>query len=363
MALFGDRKLKLLEDTIEREQSPLNYVNLIKYLQTKGNFDRAYGFAEQAVKDFPHSDELFGLYYPLLKGQLQPQIKQLREAIDTNPSVNAYVQLAEIYKDLREEEEALRLCRQAIEKFTNDDSPYLIIGELRLLRFYKDLLARDGQLARENLEKAFEINPKNYRALLTLSKFYLQIGAVTKANQRLKDLLFFAPEDETIRKLLDTALELEKPSHEDMDILLQNVEVSRALFHTLPGTRTAEQKVVLSPEIFQKPLESLDEVPSIFCLLVCDDEGNLIAHYAEDDVDFNTLYEVASGIYQTVQNSSKKMDLGKFQTNQIDGPFGSIHIVASYPVVYIVFGAPGVYKEIQKFISKVPVNSTGVSYA
>lgn len=368
MQLFGDRKLKEYEEAVKKNPSPLTYMNLVKYLQSKGNEVKAVAVLEKAVKELPDSDQLFAMYFPYLKNKLQPEIKKLREVIETRPNVVAFSQLAEIYKDLREEDEAFRLCREAIKLFANDDSPYLIIGEIRLRRFYQDLLARDGKLAKENLEKAFEINPKNYRALLVLAKFYLQIGAVTKAKRRLKDILLFAPEDENIKGFLETAMGMEKPAHEDMDVLLQTVEQKGALFHTLEGTRNVASKVVPSPEVFQDPLNTLRTVPTILCMLVCDEEANLLAHYAQDEVDFSSFYEIASCIYLAVNESSKQMDIGKFQHNQIEGSFGSIHIVAIETIVYIAFGAPNVkakqvYREVTRFISKIPFHSQGVPYA
>ena len=353
------KELKRLEEAARRTPSPNTFSALIKKLIQTGDEERALQEAEQAKLQFPDSDEIFDLYSRLKKAQVHVQIENLKKITEERPTPAAYAQLAEIYKDLREEENSLKYCRQAIEKFPNDDSPYLIMGELRLQRFYKDLLIKDGQIAIENLEKAAELNNKNYKALVTLSKIYLQIGAISKSREKLRAILKFAPEDDNIKKMLEVSNKVSKPSHEDVDILLQVVEDQRKLYYNL-GEKKEEQKIDLTSllPIFQNALESLKETECLACVLICDIEGNLIAHHAREGIDLNTYYEIASSIYQTVQDSSRQMDIGRFQRCQIEGDFGSIHIAGSEGVVYIAFGsvqekAKLIYKHLKKLMSKV----------
>jgi len=347
-----------LEKAVRKAPSPTNYSELITQYQNAGKADKALSTANQAIYYFPDSEEICDLYYRIKKKQVQAQIDNLRYVIESNPTPVAYAQLAEIYGDLRDQDTALSLCRESIEKFPNDDATHLVIGEIRAERFYSDFQERNGKLAIESLEKACDINPQNYRALLCLSKLYLQIGAISKAIQKLKDILLFSPGDEIVEQLLKTANQIKKPAHEDQYILFQKIEQDGKLFMLLEDSKQTTIRPIDRPEVFEKPLNALNKVSSIICLLVCDRDGTLVAHHAKDGVDYNTCYEIAASIFQTIQESSRQMDIGQFQHSQIEGAFGVIHIVSLQEVVYIVFGFKEVkplevYKELQSFVSSV----------
>lgn len=368
MGLFDNLKLKRelerLEEAVRKSPSPANYCALIKKYrdsEEKDKAEKALFWAQQGIEQFPDADDVFELYFRLRKTEVQKEIETLTQVIQTRPTPVAYAQLAEIYKDLREEETALKYCRQAIQKFPQDDSPYLIIGQLRLRRFYKDYIAKDGHLALENLEKASQINSRNYKSLLSMAKLYLQIGALTKARQKLKNILLFAPEDGDVKNLIELSTKIPKPAHEDVDILLQIVEQERKLYHYLD---TTQQESVSSPPVEEivQALEScqniLEKNAGILCLLICDKDGNLISHYAREGADFNTYYEVASSIFQNVQDSSRQMDFGRFQRGQIEGPFGNICLIGTKGIAFTSFCTPAVkpeqnFKYLQKLVNVI----------
>jgi tetratricopeptide (TPR) repeat protein len=358
MGLFDFKQkneLIKLEKAAREAPSPSTYSALIiKYGQLEDE-ESALREAQLAIEKFPDSEELFELYSKLRRGQVKNEIEALKKAIEERPSTAAFSQLAEIYKDLRDEDSALRYCRAAIEKFPNDDSPYLIIGELRLRRFYRDFLVKDAMISIENLEKTVELNTRNYKALLLIAKLYLQIGGITKARQKLKTILLFAPEDGEVKKLLEISSKVSKPQHEDLDIMLQTIEENRELYYPLDDNKSRViRKESLSPELFQPLLDNLISNQSISCLLVCDQEGNRIAQCAKEDVDVNTYYEVAATTYQTVQDASRQMDIGRIQRCQIEGPFGAVFIVGTQGPIYIAFGPQDVKAEqIKKVLDRL----------
>lgn len=350
---------KNLEDTIKSAPTAENYTALVKSLKVKGDIAKAWEYIEQAKQKFPRTKEIVDLYVSIARVKWRPEVERLKKLINEGVTSPALVQLAEIYKELGEEEESLSLCIKAIENSPNDDTPHFILGQIRLERFYKDFLERDGLIAQEHLERAFEINPQNYKSLIALAKFYLQIGALKKAQQRLTKILTFTPEDESIHKLMSICNEAEKPPVEDVEYLLSSIEQERKLFYDLEGRRQ-KREIIFSPDVFQGALDSLATVPEILCLLICDEEGILIAHYARDNIDFNIYYEVSSCIHQNVQNASRQMDIGKFQRSEVSGPFGCIQMVAADNILYTAFGHSEaksnlVYRELQKFISKIPI--------
>lgn len=349
---------KNLEDTVKTAPTIENYTALVKSLKIKGDVAKAWEYIEQAKQKFPKVRGIVDLYISLARVKWRPEIERLKKLIHQGVISPALVQLAEIYKELGEEEEALSLCLKAIENSPNDDTPHYILGQIRLGRFYKDFLERDGLIAREHLEKSFEINPQHYKSLLALAKFYLQVGAIKKAQQRLSKILTFAPEDENIHNLISICNEVEKSQIEDIEILLSSIEQDRKLFYDLEGSRQ-KREIIISPDVFQNALDSLATVLEIECLLICDEEGILIAHYAQENVDFNIYYEVSVGIHQNVQHSSRQMDIGKFQRSEISGLFGCIQMIAVNNILYTAFGSSEtksnlVYRKLQNFISQVP---------
>ena len=360
------KDLERLEKTAREIPSTENFLALIKKYMSLGDQDNALRVAKQAIDQFTEAEDIFEIYSKLRRQQAQEEIENLKKILKQRPTPNAFTQLAEIYKDLREDETAMKYCRQAIEMFPNDDRAYCILGELRLRRFYSDLLAKDGQIAMTNLEKAFELNIKNYRSLLALSKFYLQIGMVQKARQRLKNILLFAPEDENVKKFLDVSANVPKPPNEDIDVLLHQIESQRRLHYSLDKENQpvilSSSSSSLSPEIFQEALETLKGSEGLICLIICDEDGNLIARYARENIDIYTYYEVMVSIYQTVQDSSRQMDLGRFQKTEVEGPFGNIYIVVSDGIVYMSMGESSaksdcLKKYLQQLIKNISFNT------
>jgi predicted regulator of Ras-like GTPase activity (Roadblock/LC7/MglB family) len=238
-----------------------------------------------------------------------------------------------------------------------------------LRRFYKDFVAKDGQISTTNLEKAVDINQRNYKALVVLAKFYMQIGAIKRAEDKLTKILRFAPDDDKVKEMLETCKKIAKPSYEDVDILLHMAEEQRRLYFSLEKDKTeGVPSALLSPDFFQTPLESLKNSEGLLCLLICSEEGKLIAHYAKENIDITSLYEVASSIYQIVQDSSRQMDMGRFQRCQIDGPWGTLHIIGAEGLVYAGVGTREVKQEqiskyVQHFISKVAFMKKGLPNA
>lgn len=362
MGLFESKPkkdLERLEKAAYEDPTSYNLTALVKKYWELNDEENAIRVAKQALDRFPDVDEIFEIYSRLRKNKSQKEIETLKKMIEERPTPNLFAQISEIYTDLRDEDTAIYYCRKAMDMFPNDDNAYLIIGELRLRRFYMDFLAKDGILAMENLEKASEINNKNYKALLALAKFYLQIGLVNKARQRLKNILLFAPEDDNARELLELSFKIPKPSHEDLDFLLQSIEDQRQLYYKL-DKETSIIAITPTAEMFREPLESLKDMPGINLFLVCEEgTAKLITHYQKDDSqNLQAVHEIASNIYKAVQISSHQMDLGRFHKSELEGKFGSLHILTSEHVVYIIFANPEIKRDqvrkyIQDFIIKV----------
>ena len=357
MGLFNNflekKRLERLKREVENEMTPENLTILINKYEELGDIENAIRLANEGLEAFPNSDSIFRLYYDIRKKQAAAEIEMYKNKIAKRPNLSSYTQLAEIYKDLREEPTALKFCQEAMKLFPNEDKPYLIFGEVHLGRFYKNLLIKEAKTAVENLEKAFEINNRNYKALLTLSKFYLQIGLINKARVRLKSILLFAPEDEKAKQLLEKSAKIPKPPQEDIDILLNQIEIQKKLYYNLNKEQQSNFTSSLSPEIFQKTLEYLGTIEEITALLICDEEGNLIVHHAKENIDIYTYYEIASSIYNAIQDSARQLELGRLERSELDGNFGRIRIIGRKGVIYVAFSSSKLKTEqLESYLEK-----------
>jgi len=148
--------------------------------------------------------------------------------------------------------------------------------------------------------------------------------------------------------LLNLSSSIPKAPQEDLDILLHNIETERKLYYNLEKeSQEEEEKNPLSQEMFVKPLEALQKtnIDNLLALFICDEYGNCMGYYAKPDVDAEIYYDVGMYIYQTVQNSSRQMDLGRLQKTEIDSPIGCIHIQCSENIIYLGFSTPEARKE------------------
>ncbi len=358
-SIKNKKELEKLEKAAKEDPTSYNLTVLVKKYWEIGDIDNAIRIAKQALDSFPDVDEVFEIYSRLRKNQAQKEIEALKKMIEERPSPSVFAQIAEVYTDLRDEDTTLKYCRDSIEMFPKDDSAYLIIGELRLRRFYMDLLEKDGRLAMENLERAYEINNKNYKALISLAKFYLQIGMLSKAQQRLKSIALFAPEDDVVRELSEVLKKIPQPPHQNLDFLLQSIEDQHQLHYKLE--KDTSSKITITPEIFIEPLEGLKEMTGVRVLLICSKSGNLINSYKKDDVEtIDLVYEIGMSIFNAIQESSKQMDLGRFHKSELETPIGSFHFIISEEVIYIFLSQENVRrdqmrKHIQEFLVKVAI--------
>lgn len=99
-------------------------------------------------------------------GQIEVAITQMREALHIDAKNHAaWYALADIYTDQRRYEEALEPARRAVEMLADEPMYHLIYG---IALFRTDALTN----ARTHLERAIELEPRLFRAHLTLGRIY-----------------------------------------------------------------------------------------------------------------------------------------------------------------------------------------------
>jgi tetratricopeptide (TPR) repeat protein len=334
------RALQKLERQVETSPTPSNMATLAERYVHLGQIDKAFEISQQGVEAFPNSEKILRTFRYVKKLQLQGKIRALNEIIGKNPNPTSYGQLAMIYKDLGETHKAVDICNDLTSKFPLSENSYLIIGEIRYQRFHEDLLAKDGQLAIENLEKALELNESNYKALLLSAEIYVEIGALNLALRNLEIILQFAPTDERVRRLRDEARESDAPDvdPEEIEWLFIQVENRRQFTNIIRGLE-AEKLIVsvagpsaeqfdINEEMVRRQVNRLAKMPGLIGAIAMNkNDGNIIADRIVLRVKKDDFDNVIKKIYRESHNACLRMDVGGFGNGIIQGPFGHLHLV------------------------------------
>jgi tetratricopeptide (TPR) repeat protein len=337
------RELGRLERQVELNPTPSNMATLAERYIHMGDTDKAFEIAQQGVKAFPNSEKVLRTFRYIKKSQLQAKIRDLTSTIQKNPNPVAYGQLAMIYKDLGDTHKAVDICTDLTKKFPLSENSYLIIGEIRYQRFHEDLLAKDGQLAIENLEKALELNSSNYKALLLSAEIYVEIGMLGKAVSNLKQILSFAPTDDHVSRLLQEAQALEaeqgEVDEEETEWLFIQVENRRQFTNIIRGPEFDKMIVPVSgpsavkyrinQDVLKRQVGSLGKMPGLLGALAMEKEtGNILADRIVLRIKKEDLEDMVKTVFRVSHNAALRMDVGSLSNGWVSGPFGNLHVVA-----------------------------------
>ena len=148
---FKTSPIKKLEDEAESNPSPDSLTALAQKHIEMGNFAEALQVADRGLHTYKASVKLKDIVGFVRKKQSHDNVKHLRDEIRVRPSTLAYSQLASIYRDLGDIDQALDLLTECTEKFTEDQSAFRMLGQIRLENFLQEVIAYDGQHALEAL--------------------------------------------------------------------------------------------------------------------------------------------------------------------------------------------------------------------
>jgi tetratricopeptide (TPR) repeat protein len=337
------RALQKLEHQVESNPTPSNMSTLAERYIHLGQIDKAFEISQQGVEAFPGSEKILRTFRYIKKLQLQSKIRSLNEIIAKNPNPTSYGQLAMIYKDLGETHKAVDICADLTEKFPLSENSYLIIGEIRYQRFHEDLLAKDGQIAIENLEKALDLNSSNYKALLLSAEIYIAIGCLGLAITNLEQILNFAPTDDRVRRLHDEANEMvgdESIDRDEIEWLFVQVENRRQFTNIIRGMDaeriimpvSAAEEVAsydINEEAVRRQVNRLSKMPGLIGAIAMNREtGSIIADRIVLRVKKEDFDNVIKTIHRVSHDACLRMDVGGFSSGIIQGPFGHLHMLS-----------------------------------
>jgi tetratricopeptide (TPR) repeat protein len=327
--LFTHIRLFCLRRQARKHPSPAAWAALSERYLAMGDAAEAYSVAEEGLRDFPTSERLHDLRRLIQKENLRERVKALRQSIRRRPDPYLYARLADVFRQLGELSKAETIAEECKSRFPCDENPYLVVGEIRSGRFKKELMARDGRLAVENLERAVSLNPDNLKGRMQLAEVYAALGANSRALPHLLHLAESTPDDERIRGLISEVGS--RPVEEgDLNALLRSAERKRKTPYPFCNgeARSAATHVSVTRlsnrDVIRRSAAALFGIRNLKGLYVACDELGTVEVKEDPTLEANGFSKSASKILKAAEASSRKMDMGGFSQGFIEGSFGRI---------------------------------------
>ena len=303
--------------------------------------ENAAAMAKQSLEYYPASPSIQESYRIYKKVKYQEEIRRLNLQIKDRPNPSAYAMLAELYGEIGETDKTLDLCREAIRKFPDYEGTYLIVGKIRYRRYREAGLPKDGMLAVEFFEKALKLNSKNYKTLMQLGEIYLELGMPAKATEKFKTVLYFAPEDQRAKELLDYAQA--QPPEPDSDIEDRFKELKEQRDAQTSERRTSR----FSIEELEFKLKEFPVFTGLYAVTITTAQGRKLASRIEaEQLSEEPVRESMAAIFKGADNSSLRMDIGQFEEGIISGQHYLVNLFKFENLVCAILASSQIKPEI-----------------
>lgn len=312
-----------------------------------GDFDAALRTVAGGLARYPEAAALRDLNLTILRAQSHASMQDLRQRVATHRDPEAFEQLISIYLDTNMREEAMRAARDFATACPQGAAPHVILGELSLESWFRDLQARDGHRAHGHLMRATELEPKALKPLLLLAEFYYCAGALQSLSALGRKLEQIDPDDAEVLPALEMIADHGDPSaSENLDGRMAQIELEDCLANEptswpagttrLTGSQLTEGRTqVVAKQLVRDGVA--DEV------VVLQRSGTLLAHarekqsdqaargrrrpvelVTETETDKDGLADVVRDVAHTISVQARELDLGAFRHCAIEGPFGRV---------------------------------------
>jgi len=317
------KELRRLEQRAREEPSPTTFVDLGQvYINLEMN-DKAQRVAEDGLALFPKSVELRKLLDCARRGLRKQRAVELRTKLTRSPNPKLYRELAQLQIDLGDMTALHATCQEWSVRFPDDAGAWLVLGQARLLNFYRDLAAREGQEAVRCLERAVQMDGEDVQARRLLGEVLYRIGAVSTALDHLQALQAHEEQDPELQALLRHVSSL--PDHgSDVDSLLDEVEEHGCLAH--PSMTAAQPRASQDESLgrIRDSLAQVAEIPGVRKAAYIKGSRALVKGAIRDGKD--PFLRVVRVVAKATHRFARRMDIGSASKSVVDGPFGHICI-------------------------------------
>lgn len=315
------KELRRLEQRAREEPSPSTFVDLGQVHINLEMHQKAQRVAEDGLALFPKSTELRQLLECARRGLRKQRAADLRARLTRSPAGKSYRELAMLQIDLGDTAGLHATCQEWSVRFPGDPGAWLVLGQARLLGFYRDLAAREGHEAVRCLERAVQMDGDDVQARRLLAEVLYRIGAVQRAVDHLQVMRSLKPDDPEISALLQHVANLADHG-DDVDALLGEVEEHGCLANPSLAAVVARPQ---QDETMSRARDSLTHVaglPGVRKAAFIKGTRALVKGAIRDGKD--PFLRVARVVAKAAHRFARRLDIGSASKSIVDGDFGHV---------------------------------------
>ncbi|MBL8751522.1 MAG: tetratricopeptide repeat protein [Planctomycetes bacterium] len=317
------KELRDLETRAREEPSPSTFVDLGQVYINLEMHDKAQRVAEDGLALFPKSTELRQLVDCAHRGAGRQRIAELRAKLTRSPSPKTFRELAQLLVDLGDSAGLQSICQEWSVRFPGDAGAWLVIGQMRLVNFYRDLAAREGAEAVRCLEQAVRMDANDAKARKLLGEVLYRIGAVRKSQEHLTTLQEFDPNDAEVAALLQHVSGL-ADSGGDVAALLADVESQGCLLHPPLAAALPRGPQEDSIALVREGLAQVATIPGVRKATFIQGSRALVKGAIRDGRD--PFLRVVRVVAKAAHRFTRRLDIGSANKTVLEGDFGRICI-------------------------------------
>ncbi len=314
------KELRRLEQRAREQPAPTTFVDLGQVYLNLEMQDKAERIAEDGLALFPKSPELRQLLECARRGIRNKRAAELRAKVTRAPSPKLYRELAGVLVDLGDSASLHSTCQEWGTRFPDDAGCWLVLGQARLVSFYRDLASREGLEAVRCLDRAVQMEPSNVEARRLLGELLYRIGAVRAAEQHLVQLQAVDLADEEVAALLRHVATLSDHG-DDLEALLDDVESHGSLRHAslAAAPRGGGDE---SMARVRDGLAQVAAMPGVVKATFIRGSKALVKGAIRDGKD--PFLRVARVVAKAAHRFARRLDIGSANKTIVEGPFGDI---------------------------------------
>lgn len=332
----GDSKIKKLEAQMAARPTAAVFVELAALYREAGEEAKATQLLKRGASMFPTSHEILAMQKDAEKASREAEKQRLHEKIRANANPILYARLAELYKSDGDLNNTIEVSRAGIKQFPKYGGCFLVLGQVYYER-------KEVDNARENLEKAVELDKYNYMALKLLAQVYLELNRPADAVKKLEDILYFAPGDEAIKTMLAEAQRVAGIGPAKAPAAAAGEPDKAGAAHRTPQGKAPEAAPRRSASSALKDVDIgaeikvLKEVPGVMGAMLVDAYGLVIASALDDNIEEELAGALITNIYRTASTNAPYMGVGTFEEGVVEGEEGHIHLMLMGDMTLAVF--------------------------
>lgn len=316
------KELRDLEQRAREEPSPTTFVDLGQVYINLEMHDKAQRAAEDGLALFPKSPELRQLVECARRGAAKQRVVDLRARLTRSPNPKLFRDLAQLLIELGDTASLQSICQEWSVRFPGDAGAWLVIGQMRLVNFYRDLAAREGAEAVRCLEQAVRMDAAEPKARKLLGEVLYRIGAVRKAQEHLNALQQFDDKDPDVEALLRHVSGF-ADNGSDIAKLLADVEAHGCLLHPPMTTVLPKGHQEDSIALVREGLALVAEIPGVRKATFIQGSRALVKGAIRDGRD--PFLRIVRVVAKAAHRFARRLDIGSANKTVIEGTeFGHI---------------------------------------